>query len=169
MNTVTKENPLYLEYLDIIKEMVSDLPNDKLKNNYTYDRLQVDEWIAISLFDGGFSSISWRPIWKNNCRILNRFYKIPSYRFENLKGRVSKETLDAITQQLKVASDLEFDCAFMSRETKTQAFHHYKRFLSQEWHTPKERYKMWNTGYQHIMWTSLSGNKLDMEKEDVCN
>ena len=124
MNTVTNDTPEYNQYIKQIKHMVETLPDDKLRDNYRFDKLKIDEWIAISWFYGGFSSISWRPICGNNCRILNRFYKKPDYRFENTRRAVSKETLLMIEQQLAVAKDQGFDCAFMSRETKSQAFNH---------------------------------------------
>ena len=165
MNTFIRDDLEYDEAIENVFKMVSDLPNDKLKKNYSKENLKVDEWIGVSLFAGGFSSIAYRDIWNNNCRILNRFYKKPEYRFENKNRRISEETLDMIEQQLHAAKILGFDCAFMSRETKTQAFHHYKKHLPQKWYTPKDKYKMWNTGYQYVMWTSLNSNKLIMEKE----
>lgn len=167
MNTATRNEQQFTEYLEQIRVMVSDLPNDKLRNNYSYERLKIDEWVAVSVFEGGFSSIAWRPLWNNNCRILNRFYKIPSYRFENNQAKVSTETLAMISQQLDAAKQMDFDCAFMSRETNTQAFNHYKKHLPQQWITPKERYKMYNDGYQHVMWTALNTFELVMEKENV--
>ena len=169
MNTVIKDQEGWDEVIENILEMVSTLPNDKLKNNYSKESLKIDEWVAASYFEGGFSSVAYRSIWNNSCRILNRFYKTPINRFENKKREVSQETKLMISQQLMVAKELNFDCAFMSRETRTQAFNHYKKHLPQEWHTPSHRYKMWDTGYQHIMWTSLNGNELDMEQENVYN
>ena len=169
MKTVTNDTEEYNYYISQIKHMVETLPDDKLRDNYRFDKLKIDEWIAISWFDGGFSSISWRPIWGNNCRILNRFYKKPDYRFENKRRMVSSETLLMIEQQLAVAKDQGFDCAFMSRETKSQAFNHYKKYLPQEWHTPEQKYMMWKektTGYQKIIWTPVNSSILIMEKED---
>lgn len=166
MNTVTRHDPEYKEYLNIIAEMVKDLPNDKLRDNYSYSNLKVDEWVAVSIYEGGFSSIAWRDQWNNNCRILNRFYKLPTHRFENTQRKVSQETLDMIEQQLAAAKLLDFDCAFMSRETKKQAFNHYKKHLPQQWHVPSERYVMTNKSSHHIMWTPLNSSQLVMRKEN---
>jgi hypothetical protein len=165
MNTFIRNDLGYDEAIENIFKMVSDLPNDKLKENYSKENLKVDEWIGVSLFAGGFSSIAYRDIWNNNCRILNRFYKKPEYRFENKNRRVSEETKLMISQQLEVAKKLGYDCAFMSREMKQQAFNHYKKYLPQEWFSSNDRYLMYYKGYQHIMWTPLNNNKLIMEKE----
>ena len=165
MKTVTRDHPDFDDCIEQIKEMVSNLPNDKLCNNYSFPRLKSQEWEAVSLFAGGFSSVIWRPYWQNNCRILNRFYKVPNYRFENRKARVSQETLQMIDQQLTVAKQLGFDCAFMSRETKKQAFNHYKKHLPQTWFTSNEKYLMTGNSYQHVMWTSINSNTFIMEKE----
>lgn len=165
MITVTKDSAEWSTAIDKVFALVEDLPNDKLKNNYSKDNLKIHEWLAISYYDGGFSTIAHRDIWGNNCRILNRFYKNPKYRFENTKRKLSQETFYMIQQQLEVAKNLNFDCAFMSRETKLQAWNHFKKYLPQEWHTPNERHLMYNNGYQHIMWTPLNSNNLVMEKE----
>lgn len=166
MNTFIKGTKEFDNSLELVYNMINHSVNDKLRLNYTKKRLRVNEWDAVSVFDGGFSSVSWRPYWNNNCRILNRFFKKPEYRFENKSLRVSQETLDMIEQQLEVARILGYDCAFMSRETKTQAFHHYKRFLPQQWYTDEKRYRMTEDDYQHVMWTSINNNAhLDMEFE----
>ena len=165
MKTVTRDHPDFDDCIEQIKEMVSNLPNDKLRNNYSFPRLKTQEWEAVSVFAGGFSSVIWRPYWQNNCRILNRFYKVPNYRFENKKARMSQETLQMIDQQLTVAKQLGFDCAFMSRETKTQAFNHYKKYLPQLWHTPDQLYRMTENDYQHIAWTPINNTELSMEKK----
>lgn len=164
MKTAIRDTPEFDQFIDIIKEMVSDLPDDRLKDNYSFENLIVDEWVAVSVFEGGFSSVAWRPWWGNNCRILNRFYKKPGFRFENNKRRVSQETLDMIEQQLRAAWLLEYDCAFMSRETKTQAFNHYKKHLQQPWYSSDKKYRMTENSYQNIMWTPLNSNELIMEK-----
>lgn len=163
MNTVIKYNSGWYQALDQIALMVSDLPDDKLKENYSFDKLEIDEWSAVSIFDGGFSSIASRPHWGNNCRILNRFFKLPGYRFENKQSKVSQQTLDMIEQQLDTAKLLGFDCAFMSRETKKQAFNHYKKHLPQEWHCPNIKYKMTDSSYQYIAWTAINSDELVME------
>ena len=61
-----------------------------------------------------------------------------------------------IHQQVKAAETLGFDCAFMSRETKTQAFNHYKKFLPFEWNVPNKKYRMIEDMYQYITWTSIN-------------
>ena len=166
MNTAISNTPEFDNCIDLIKNMVSNLPDDKLKHNYSYDRLKVDEWVAVSVFEGGFSSVAWRPWWRNNCRILNRFFKLQEYRFENNQAKVSSETLDMIQQQLDISITLGFDCAFMSRETKKQAFNHYKKYLPQTWYCSDVKYKMVGKSYQYIMWTPLNSNELIMENTD---
>lgn len=165
MKTFIRTHPEFTNSLDKVREMVNDLSEDKLAANYSFDNLAVDEWYAVSLFSGGFSSIIWREHWGNNCRILNRFYKVPAYRFENKSRVISQETLDMIDQQLDAAKQLGFDCAFMSRETKKQAFNHYKKHLPQQWFTPDKKYFMIGSSYQHVMWTPINSNTFIMEIE----
>lgn len=166
MITVSKDSTEWSTAIDKVFALVEDLPNDKLKDNYSKDNLKIHEWLAISYYDGGFSTIAHRKAWGNNCRILNRFYKKPEARFENNKRKLSNETLQMVEQQIATAKDMGFDCGFMSRETRRQAFHHYKKHLPQEWHTPTERYLMYHNGYQHIMWTPINNNIFKMEKEN---
>ena len=71
MNTATSDTTEYNEYIDLIREMTQNIPDDKLRENYRFDTLKLEEWIAVSYYDGGFSSVAWRPIWGNNCKILN--------------------------------------------------------------------------------------------------
>ena len=51
----------------------------------------------------------------------------------------------------------------MSRETKKQAFNHYKKYLPQVWHTPNVKYKMTEKSYQYIAWTAINSDELIME------
>jgi len=167
MKTYIKNQEGRLEALENVYSMTQSIPsNDKLYQNYSQERLNTDEWVALSIFDGGFSSVAHRSIWNNNCRILNRFFKLPAYRFENSKREVSKETIMMIHQQVKVAETLGFDCAFMSRERKTQAFNHYKKFLPFKWNVSNKKYRMIENMYQHIMWTAINNTVLNMEFEN---
>jgi hypothetical protein len=167
MKTYIKNQKGWLEALENVYSMTQSIPsNDKLYQNYSQERLNTDEWVALSIFDGGFSSVAHRSIWNNNCRILNRFFKLPAYRFENSKREVSKETIMMIHQQVKVAETLGFDCAFMSRERKTQAFNHYKKFLPFKWNVSNKKYRMIENMYQHIMWTAINNTVLNMEFEN---
>lgn len=165
MKTFTRYDDQWSSALDQVFNLIENMPDDKLKKNYSPQGLKIDEWVAVSIYEGGFSSVAWRPIFQNNCRILNRFYKLPEYRFANNKRHVSQETLEMIKQQLEIGKKLDFDCGFMSRDGKFASFNHYKKYLPQTWHSPKEKYKMWDTGFQHIMWTPLNTNTLNMEKE----
>ena len=72
-----------------------------------------------------------------------------------------------IEQQLAVAKDLGFDCAFMSRETKSQVFNSYKRFPLRNGIFRREN-PMWKENYwlPKIAWTPANSNKIVMEKED---
>jgi len=162
MKTFIRTHPEFTNSLETVKEMVSSLSEDKLADNYSLQSLKVDEWCAVSLYPGGFSSIIWRKYWGNNCRILNRFYKLQSHRFKNKSSVITQETLDMINQQLDVAKQLGFDCAFMSRETKKPAFHHYKKHLPHKWFTPSKKYLMVGNSYQHVMWTPINSNKFIM-------
>ena len=167
MKTYIKNQEGWFEALENVYSMTQSIPsNDKLYQNYSQERLKIDEWVALSIFDGGFSSVAHRSIWNNNCRILNRFFKLPAYRFENSKRKVSKETMMMIHQQIKVAETLGFDCAFMSRETKTPAFNYYKKYFPFEWNVPHKKYRMIEDMYQHIIWTSINSTVLDMEFEN---
>ena len=58
MNTAISNTPEFDNCIDLIKNMVSNLPDDKLKHNYSYDRLKVDEWVAVSVFEGGCSDVA---------------------------------------------------------------------------------------------------------------
>ena len=98
MKTYIKNQEGWFEALETVYSMTKSISsNDKLYQNYSQERLKIDEWVALSIFNGGFSSVSHRSIWNNNCRILNRFFKLPTYRFENLKREVSKETITAVS------------------------------------------------------------------------
>ena len=166
MNTYIKNEKGYREAIEQVYSMIDTSVEDKLKDNYTRERLKTKEWVAVSIFEGGFSSIAYRSFWGNGCRILNRFYKNPNYRFENKKMSVSNETLQMIDQQLEAAKLLDFDFAFMSRETNTPAFKHYVKYLPETWNISDKKYKMHERGYQYIMWTSINNNDvLDMETE----
>jgi hypothetical protein len=68
----------------------------KLKSNYTYEKVLkthynydiLDTNIAVSLVKQtgsivSFSTIHHKSIWGNNYRILNRYYKVPSFRFRD--------------------------------------------------------------------------------------
>ena len=167
MKTYIRFQEGWLEALENVYSMTQSIPSkDKLYRNYSQERLKTDEWVALSIYEGGFSSVAHRSIWNNNCRILNRFFKLPAYRFENSKREVSKETIMMIHQQVKAAEILGFDCAFMSRETKHQAFNHYKKFLPFEWNVPHKKYRMIENTYQHIMWTAINDTVLNMESKN---
>lgn len=168
MKTYIKNQDGWFEALENIYSMTQSIPsNDKLYQNYSQERLKIDEWVALSIFEGGFSAVATRPMWNNSCRILNRFYKVPDYRFATSDRSVSAETILMIKQQLEVAKELNYDCAFMSRETGYQSFNYYKKYLNfVQWNSPKERYKMYNNGYQSIMWTPINSTVLNMESEN---
>lgn len=68
----------------------------KLKANYTYEKVLakrynhdiLDTNIAVSLIKQkgsivSFSTIHHKSIWGNNYRILNRYYKVPSFRYRD--------------------------------------------------------------------------------------
>jgi len=167
MKTFTKYDEGWNSALNQVFHLIENLPDDKLKQNYSYERLKIDEWVAVSIYEGGFSSVAWRPIWNNNCRILNRFFKHKNFRFENNKSLLSKTTAEMIMQQLKVAKDLDFDAAFVSREKKYNALAHYLNQLKDiKWITTDKKYLMYHTGYQQISWTPLSNiNEIDLEKQ----
>lgn len=166
MNTYIKNENGYKEAIEQVYSIIDTSVEDKLKDNYARERLKTHEWVAVSIFEGGFSSIAYRSFWGNSCRILNRFYKNPNYRFENNKMIVSNETLQMIDQQIEAAKLLDFDIAFMSRETNTPAFKHYVKYLPQAWNISDKKYKMYEGGYQYIMWTSINNNDvLNMEIE----
>lgn len=163
MRTIIKYHDGWFDALDTIFSMVKNLPEDRLKENYSPDRLNIDEWIALSYFEGGFSSIAYRDIWNNNCRILNRFYKLPEYR-DSKTNKLTDATKTMILQQVEVAQDLNFDCAFMSRDTKFPAFKHYKKYIPGNWIVEDEMCNVYENGYQYIMWTPLNKHTLEMSK-----
>ena len=168
MKTFTRYDEQWTSALDQVFNLVENLPNDKLKKNYSIEGLKVDEWISVSVWDGGFSSIAWRPLWNNNCRILNRFFKLKNFRFENNKSQLSELTEEMIMQQLKIAKDYDFDAAFISREKKYNALSHYlNQMKTVKWNTPEERYLMYHNGYQQISWTAINDiTHIDLEKEN---
>jgi len=143
----------------------------KLYKNYGFDGLKLHEWIALSLYEDeyrncvGFSSVIKREdVWGNGVRILNRFMKSKHYRFENNKRLLSNETKKMMDQQLKVAKELGYDYAFISRESnkKRNVLQHYLKYHDEvEWNYPSDRYKMFDTDefipscWQHIAWTPL--------------
>lgn len=149
-------------------EMFCSKINDRLYN----EELNVHEWIALTVYVDdndnlyGFSSAASREYWPNGSRILSRFYKDPSYRFENNKRTVSKATLQMLKDQLEISKILGYEYAFMSRDNKSiKAWHHYsKHFKFADWITSDKYYKMTSKSWQQIIWTPLVNNaKPDIE------
>lgn len=168
MKTYTRDNiQEFNDAIESIKQIIVELPNDRLKENYSFERLQVDEWVAVSLGETGFSSIAWRPLWNNNCRVLNRFYKKPTHRFINKQFKLTEDTETMIRQQVQAAMVMDFDCAFVSRETKRSGAFHYLNQMNTEWIDEPTKCLMWHTGYQWITWTALKDNvkAIDLRRE----
>lgn len=155
----------------------------KLYKNYNLDGLKLHEWVALSLYEDehrnciGFSSIIKREdIWGNGVRILNRFIKSKHYRFENNKRLLSNETKKMIEQQLKIAKELGYDFAFISRESnkKRNVLQHYLKYYNEvKWNYPSYRYKMFHTDdflsscWQHIAWTSFRPHIKDINIDNI--
>tara|TARA_R110000822_G_C15299833_1_gene491844 strand:+ start:968 stop:1471 length:504 start_codon:yes stop_codon:yes gene_type:complete len=167
MKTYTKGSTEWHEAIEQVYYFLKKLPqNDKLSNNYIASSMDTDEWYAISISEDSFSTIAYREQWNNSCRILNRFAKLPSNRFENKKKMVSEQTLTMINQQVQAATDMGFDFVFMSREGRKQAFNHYKQYLEGDWITPAHKYKMTSRSFQHVMYKPLHSNEeIDLEME----
>jgi hypothetical protein len=166
--TISKDDSLFESYCEKIKEFCGDIQDIKLLKNYKKD-LKIEDSIAISTFENegqilGFSTVLHRPIFNNGVRILNRFYKDKTYRFINNRREVSRETKEMIEQQLEVAKSLEFDFAFMSRESNITppAFKYYSKYLNfANWHVEDKKYKVCHGDIscdQFIIWTPIKSN-----------
>ena len=185
VHTYAITDPRFGRALNRIYLMAEEIDStDKLYENYTFEGLKVKEWIGVSIYEDqnsnicGFSSINKRPdIWGNGVRILNRFLKSHTYRFENKKRLLSNATMKMIRQQLYTAKDLGYDFAFISRESngKRNVLSHYLKYYDMvEWHYPISRYQMFYIDHdamvdnfipscwQHIAWTPLKSSIEDI-------
>jgi len=159
--TISHEHKDWDRYVIKTEHFCSTI-NDRLYN----EELNVDEWIALTVYVDdsdkiyGFSSTAARDYWPKGSRILSRFYKDPSYRFENNKRALSKPTLQMLKDQLEISKILGYEYAFMSRDTKTiKAWHHYSKYFKfADWTVSDKYYKMTSKSWQQIIWTPLVDN-----------
>tara|TARA_Y100001963_G_C6782477_1_gene450751 strand:- start:1932 stop:2555 length:624 start_codon:yes stop_codon:yes gene_type:complete len=173
--TVSKNALCWEKYLTRIEyfcnELKKDEYDDRLLINYTPERLNIDEWIALTIYEDnkkiyGFSTVINRPFWGKGARILNRFFKIKGYRFENDKRKISDATINMIKEQLSTCKALGYEYAFMSRETQNpsaiKAWNHYGKYFKMlgNWNIPEESFQMTEypeklSCWQQIIWTPL--------------
>lgn len=149
---------------------------DKRKENYTQNNLKILDSIAVSIYlkNGnilGFSSIIHRDLFKNGCRILNRFYKSKCYRFAKTDIPLTKIM---ILDQIKVCKDLDFEYVFMSRESNTSGtpFKFYLNKLNLiGWKIEQDKYFVCNNGEkckQYIAWMPLiTDKKIQLKKVET--
>lgn len=146
-------------FLSIVREIqkfcMTISSDDRLYENYTR-RLNFSDSVAISTYRNenklvGFSTVLHLPAYGNGVRILNRFYKDPKFRLKGFK--VTDETKIMIDQQLSVAKSLNFDFAFMSRESNTNQFamKHFAKQLDSNWNIMPNKYKVSNNNEQYIV------------------
>ena len=139
VTTTHKDQSNYNIIVDsIINYLSTEKLNDSLAENYTKERLDLNNTLAISTIKEdnnviGFSTLLYRNLFGNAVRCLNRFYKSPHYRFATSIKNVTPETKEMIQQQSDIAEQLQYDVIFMSRETskhgKTSLRHYPQKFL----------------------------------------
>lgn len=107
----------------------------RTQGNYSQRRFNALEHEAISMTFDGVSCVSFSSIWKRDwypggtVRILNRFWKDPSYRRRKPVKEVANFVLDAIQQQVEFCKQSGYDFLFISREYNNGR---YMRFLCEE-------------------------------------
>lgn len=141
--------------------------NDSLLGNYT--SINWMEFSAISIYKRdnkiiGFSSIWHRPEYYSNgeVRILNRYYE--SSQMRRLSKIIADDHLiEMVNQQLNIAKNLGFRCAFISREKTPKYFRKLVEKISQktktQWVTEPEKVCVCSPNasscWQYKAWTKL--------------
>jgi hypothetical protein len=156
VNTVSKYDKNFISLVREIQHFSSSIsPADRHYENYTR-RLNFTDSVAISTYRNkntliGFSTVLHLPVYDNGVRILNRFYKDPQFRMRSLK--VTDETKIMINQQLSIAKSLNFDFAFMSRESNTNQFamKHFAKQLDSNWNIMPNKYLVSSNSEQYIV------------------
>lgn len=157
VHTVSKyDDSNFISLVREIQKFCQTIPtDDRFYENYTR-RLNFTDSIAVSTYRNknelvGFSTVLHLPLYGNGVRILNRFYKDPQFRLKGLK--VTDETKIMIDQQLSIAKSLNFDFAFMSRESNTNQFamKHFVKQLDSNWIVMSNKYRVSSNSEQHIV------------------
>ena len=131
MNLVTRtyDNSFY-PYSDLVRYAVLSFVSqqkmdDRLAQNYTEEKLELDGCIAITITKEeekiiAFSTILHRDMFGGAVRILNRHYKSPDARRLSWghQRRINSYTYEMIQQQVQFAKERDYDVAFISRELK---------------------------------------------------
>jgi len=131
MNLVTRtyDNSFY-PYSDLVRYAVLSFVSqqkmdDRLAQNYTEEKLELDECDAITLVKDDeklimFSTLLNRPLFGNAVRCINRFYKTPASRCGGLyhHNKLTLPTFEMIEQQMEFAKTRNYDIIFASRELK---------------------------------------------------
>lgn len=156
VDTVSKYDTNFIFIVREIQNFCMTITSDdRHYENYTR-RLNFTDSIAISTYRNknalvGFSTVLHLPLYGNGVRILNRFYKDPQFRLKGMK--VTDETKIMIDQQLSIAKNLNFDFAFMSRESNTNQFamKHFAKQLDSNWNIMPNKYKISTNNEQYIV------------------
>lgn len=156
VNTTSKYDANFISLVREIQIFCQTIAsNDRFYENYTR-RLNFTDSIAISTYRNkntlvGFSTVLYLPSYGNGVRILNRFYKDPQFRQRSFK--LTNETKIMIEQQLSIAKNLNFDFAFMSRESNTDQFamKHFVKQLDSNWNIMSNKYLVSSNSEQYIV------------------
>jgi len=176
VKTIGRDDRDFSEYKKMIFQLLdNNLSNEKLKGNYTVEEMKMNEAVGLSVYETdngivGFSTVIFRPHFKNCTRILNRFFKTDEYRSYRRKVRknaiVSKETRIMVQQQLELTLNEGFDFAFMSRETKkttTNLNHYYKYLDFTDWYIPQGKFLVCDEGIESsTCWQNIIHTKCDV-------
>lgn len=141
--------------------------NDKKKQNYSEKNLNINEQDQASVVYineelAGFSFVLTRPLWKNNSRVLNRYYILPKFRnnFFRSSNIFSKLMLD---HQTAFAKKMLRDCVFISRERPAIGW--IRQFLKKNpnWKSdPNSLFEVCEAKnlqcWQHCVWLNLEKN-----------
>lgn len=169
----------FQKYVNKCLEYHKILNDDNLKKNYFPEQLKIEEWLAISVFLNekdelfGFSSVAHRDCFYNGVRILNRFVKHPHFRFINSKMELSLETQMMVNQQIQISKSLNFNFAFVSRDSKKNPMKHYFKNIDTFWIHETKKYRVCKgdkTCCQIVSWMPLKENaNLELDKCCVNN
>ena len=168
--TIHKDQSDYNIIVDrVIEYFSTQLLNDSLADNYTEERLNLNNTLAISIVTDNeniisFSTLLHRDMFGNAVRCLNRFYKSPHYRFATSIKNVTFETQKMIQQQCDIAKQYNYDIIFMSRETKTgkTSLRHYPQKFLKDWILSPNFHLVCNDIGSYKCWQSIIYKKLNI-------
>jgi len=174
--------PQWNQKFKILQQQIAT-SSDKLKDNYHYNRLILDqqEFSTIVLIENEIAAFSFlysRKEWHKVSRILSRYYIVPKYRKNHFNFR-NKFTNLMLDKQMEFAKNNNKDFVFTSREFPSWAW------LNSIIDNPSNRFK-WETNrnnlyqtcpnnsaecWQHVAWHKINilVNEFSLPSKEISN